>query len=91
MWGQAATVYIGNYDAPVSGTVDSVSNSTSITSNGLSARQRSRVKLANPGACLGFLHGLCPDRQLRQLRPDAPSIWVEPPLSTPVPAAPFRA
>lgn len=35
--GQAATVYIGNYDAPVSGTVDSVSNSTSITSNGLSA------------------------------------------------------
>ena len=47
--GQAATVYIGNYDAPVSGTVDSVSNSTSITSNGLSAVSV-RVKLANPGA-----------------------------------------
>ena len=68
--GQAATVYIGNYDAPVSGTVDSVSNSTSITSNGLSAVSV-RVKLANPGAVSGFLHGLCPDRQLRQLRPDA--------------------
>ena len=47
--GQAATVYIGNYDAPMSGTVDSVSNSTSITSNGLSAVSV-RVKLANPGA-----------------------------------------
>ena len=47
--GQAATVYIGNYDAPVSGRVDSVSNSTSITSNGLSAVSV-RVKLANPGA-----------------------------------------
>ena len=47
--GQAASVYIGNYDAPVSGTVASVSNSTSITSNGLSAVSV-RVKLANPGA-----------------------------------------
>ena len=46
--GQAATVYIGNYDAPVSGTVDSVSNSTSITSNGLSAVSV-RVKIHNPG------------------------------------------
>ena len=46
--GQAATVYIGNYDAPVSGTVDSVSNSTSVTSNGLSAISV-RVKIHNPG------------------------------------------
>ena len=34
--GQPATVYAGNFDAPVSGTVESVSNSTSVTSNGLS-------------------------------------------------------
>ena len=65
--GQAATVYIGNYDAPVSGTVDSVSK----------YYQQRPVRRQRPGEagesrrCLGFLHGLCPDRQLRQLRPDA--------------------
>ena len=47
--GQPATVYAGNFDAPVSGTVESVSNSASVTSNGLSAVSV-RVKLANPGA-----------------------------------------
>ena len=46
--GQAATVYIGNFDAPMSGTVESVSNSTSVTSNGLSAVSV-RVKIHNPG------------------------------------------
>ena len=46
--GQAATVYIGNFDAPMSGTVESVSNSTSVTSNGLSAISV-RVKIHNPG------------------------------------------
>ncbi len=47
--GQTAALFIGNYDGPVNGTVESVSNSTSITSNGLSAASV-RVKLANPGA-----------------------------------------
>ena len=46
--GQAATVYIGNFDAPINGTVESVSNSTSVTSNGLSAVSV-RVKIHNPG------------------------------------------
>ena len=46
--GQAAAVYIGNFDAPMSGTVESVSNSTSVTSNGLSAVSV-RVKIHNPG------------------------------------------
>ena len=46
--GQSATVYVGSFDAPVSGTVDSVSNSTSVTSNGLSAVSV-RVKIHNPG------------------------------------------
>ena len=46
--GQAATVYIGNFDAPMNGTVESVSNSTSVTSNGLSAISV-RVKIHNPG------------------------------------------
>ena len=46
--GQVATVYIGNFDAPMSGTVESVSNSTSVTSNGLSAVSV-RVKIHNPG------------------------------------------
>ena len=46
--GQPATVYAGNFDAPVSGTVESVSNSTSVTSNGLSAISV-RVKIPNPG------------------------------------------
>lgn len=46
--GQPATVYAGNFDAPVSGTVESVSNSASVTSNGLSAISV-RVKILNPG------------------------------------------
>ena len=46
--GQPATVYAGNFDAPVSGTVESVSNSASVTSNGLSAISV-RVKIPNPG------------------------------------------
>ena len=46
--GQSATVYVGNFDAPVSGTVEFVSNSTSVTSNGLSAVSV-RVKIHNPG------------------------------------------
>ena len=46
--GQSATVYVGSFDAPVSGTVESVSNSTSVTSNGLSAISV-RVKIHNPG------------------------------------------
>ena len=46
--GQAATVYAGNFDAPVSGTVESVSNSTSITSAGQAAISV-RVKIPNPG------------------------------------------
>ena len=79
-------MYIGNYDAPVSGTVDSVSNSTSITSNGLSAVSV-RVKLANPGAVSdSFTASARIGNYARR-----PSIWAEPPLSTPVPAAPFRA
>ena len=47
--GQPATVYAGNFDAPVSGTVESVSNSTSVTSNGLTAITV-RVKIHNPGS-----------------------------------------
>lgn len=47
--GQPATVYVGNFDAPVSGTVESVSNSTSLTDSGLSAISV-RVKIANPGS-----------------------------------------
>ena len=46
--GQAATVYIGEFEAPVQGTVVSVSDSTTITSNGKSSSSV-RVKLDNPG------------------------------------------
>ena len=46
--GQTATVYAGNFDAPVTGTVESVSNSTSITSAGQAAISV-RVKIPNPG------------------------------------------
>ena len=45
--GQAATVYIGEFEAPVQGTVVSVSDSTTITSNGKSSSSV-RVKLDNP-------------------------------------------
>ena len=46
--GQSATVYIGNFDGSVQGTVVSVSDSAAVTSNGMQACAV-RVKLANPG------------------------------------------
>ena len=46
--GQAATVYIGDFEAPVQGTVASVSDATTITSNG-KISSSVRVKLNNPG------------------------------------------
>ncbi len=49
MWGSVPPCYAGNFDAPVSGTVESVSNSTSVTSNGLTAITV-RVKIHNPGS-----------------------------------------
>lgn len=46
--GQSATVFIGNFDGPVQGTVAAVSDATAVTSNG---RQSCtvRVKVPNPG------------------------------------------
>ena len=46
--GQSATVFIGNFDGSVTGTVVSVSDTQVLTSNGLQACSV-RVKLANPG------------------------------------------
>ena len=46
--GQSATVYIGNFDGSVQGTVTSVSDSTTVTANGMQACTV-RVKLTNPG------------------------------------------
>ena len=46
--GQSATVFMGNFDGPVQGSVVSVSNSTSITSNGMKGSSV-RVKVNNPG------------------------------------------
>lgn len=46
--GQAATVFIGNFDGSVQGTVTAVSNADAVTSNGMAASSV-RVKLANPG------------------------------------------
>ena len=46
--GQPATLFIGNFDGSVQGTVASVSDSTSVTSNGKRACTV-RVKLTNPG------------------------------------------
>ena len=46
--GQSATVFVGNFDGPVQGSVVSVSNSTSITSNGMKGSSV-RVKVNNPG------------------------------------------
>ena len=46
--GQPATIFIGNFDGSVQGSVVSVSDSTTITSNGLQACSV-RVKLENPG------------------------------------------
>ena len=46
--GQSATVFVGNFDGPVQGSVVSVSNSTSITSNGMEGSSV-RVKVNNPG------------------------------------------
>ena len=46
--GQPATVFIGNFDGTVQGTVVSVSDNTSVTSNGKQSCTV-RVKLPNPG------------------------------------------
>lgn len=46
--GQPATVFIGNFDGSVQGSVASVSDSTTVTSNGMQACSV-RVKLSNPG------------------------------------------
>ena len=46
--GQPATIFIGNFDGSVQGSVASVSDSTVITGNGLQACSV-RVKLTNPG------------------------------------------
>lgn len=46
--GQSATVFIGNFDSPVQGSVTAVSNATSVTSNGKESCTV-RVKVANPG------------------------------------------
>ena len=46
--GQPATVFIGNFDGSVQGFVASVSDSTTVTSNGMQACSV-RVKLSNPG------------------------------------------
>lgn len=46
--GQPATIFIGNFDGSVQGTVVSVSDSTALTSNGMEACSV-RVKLTNPG------------------------------------------
>ena len=46
--GQRATVFVGNFDGPVNGTVTAVSNSTAITSNGKEGSSV-RVKVENPG------------------------------------------
>ncbi len=46
--GQSATVFVGNFDGPVQGTVTSVSNATTITSNGKEGCSV-RVKVSNPG------------------------------------------
>ena len=46
--GQPASVYVGNFDAPVDGTVESVSNETTLTSNGMNSVSV-RVKITNPG------------------------------------------
>lgn len=46
--GQSASVFIGNFDGPAQGSVVSVSDAQTITSNGIRACSV-RVKLANPG------------------------------------------
>ncbi len=46
--GQSATVFVGNFDGPVQGTVVSVGEDTTITSNGKEVCTV-RVKLSNPG------------------------------------------
>ena len=46
--GQKATVFVGSFVAPVSGTVTAVSNSTAVTSNGMEGSSV-RVKVENPG------------------------------------------
>ena len=46
--GQSATVFVGSFDGPVQGTVVSVSDATSITSNGKESCTV-RVKVENPG------------------------------------------
>lgn len=46
--GQSASVFIGNFDGAVQGTVTAVSDGDTVTSNGM-ATSSVRVKLANPG------------------------------------------
>lgn len=46
--GQKAQVYIGSFEAPVTGSVSAVSDSSAITSNGMKGSSV-RVKLENPG------------------------------------------
>ena len=46
--GQKATVFVGSFAEPVSGTVTAVSNSTAVTSNGMEGSSV-RVKVENPG------------------------------------------
>ena len=67
--GQLASVYVGNFDAPVDGTVESVSNETTLTSNGMNSVSV-RVKIDQSRRHFRCLYGLCPHRHLRKLRPD---------------------
>ena len=46
--GQKATVFVGSFVEPVSGTVTAVSNNTAVTSNGMEGSSV-RVKVENPG------------------------------------------
>ena len=46
--GQKATIFVGSFAEPVSGTVAAVSNSTAVTSNGMEGSSV-RVKVENPG------------------------------------------
>lgn len=46
--GQPATIFVGNFDGTAQGSVVSISDSTTLTSNGMQARTV-RVKLSNPG------------------------------------------
>lgn len=86
--GQPASVYVGNFDAPVDGTVESVSNETTLTSNGMNSVSV-RVKITNPGG-ISDAYTASARIALTQATARPLSTWAAPPRCMPPAAVRFK-